>query len=262
MCALKIVHLIFRQPIAASTTMPRQLLIFLCCIITAGAAFAQDSATENHFIKDAETKAVDAYYQYTGKRARLYNGVEHLGYFYTIKGNAYYLTDAWQKGSVLYDGLFYDNVSMMYDIYKDEVVILHFNGYRLTLLSEKVKSFTLPAHRFVRMVYDSLAAARTTLPTGFYEYVYEGKTNAYAKRIKILDEKLTDVVEQEFLVANNYFIYNNGLYHSCSTLRGLRNALQDKSKEVRRYLRKNKIKFKENPEYAIVAAVKYYDTLK
>ena len=31
--------------------------------------------------------------------------------------------DSWQNGSILYDGTWYHNISLMYDIYKDEVLI-------------------------------------------------------------------------------------------------------------------------------------------
>jgi hypothetical protein len=244
--------------------MPKQLLFFFSCFfVTAGASFGQDSATENHFVKDAESNAVDAYYRFTDKRARLYNGTEHIGYLYNIKGFAYYVQNTWDKGSVFYDGLLFEQVPMLYDLYQDVVVILHFNGYRLNLLSERVKEFNLLDHHFVRYVYDSMAPPLSTVPvTGFYDQLYEGKIMVLAKRQKLLDEKLTDVVEYEFLPKTSFYIYKDSVYHSCKTYRGLRNALSDKSKDVRRYLRKNKIKFKDNPEYAIVQAAKYYDTLK
>lgn len=243
--------------------MPKQLLSLLYCTILSVAVFAQDSAADNRFIKEAEDNAIASYYRFTDKRARLYNGTEHIGYFYAIKGNAYYLTESWIKGTVVYDGLFFGDVPMIYDIYKDEVVVLHFNGYRMNLLSEKVKEFDFSGHHFVRYMYDSLVPSGTTVPvTGFYDMLYNGKITVMAKRIKWLDEKLTDVVEQEFLPKNNFYIYRDSLYHSCNSYRGLLNALKDHSKDVRRYLRKNKIKYKEDPERAIIEAAKYYDTLK
>jgi len=239
--------------------MPKQLLLLLYCAAISVAVCAQDAATDSRVIKEAEDNAIASYYRFTDKRARLYNGTEHIGYLYTIKGYAYYLTDQWVKGSVVYDGLFFDQVPMLYDAYHDEVVILHFNGYRLNLLSEKVKKFDLNGHHFVRHVYDSLA--KSSLPTGFYDYLYEGKTTVLAKRLKILDEKLTDVVEQEFLPGNTYAIYRDSVYHSCNSRGSLLSAFGARSKDVRRYLRKNKLKYKVDPENTIIQAAKYYDTL-
>jgi hypothetical protein len=240
--------------------MPKQLLFTLCCTVISVAACAQDSATESRIIKEAQDNAVASYYKFTDKRARLYNGVEHVGYLYTIKGFAYYLTDQWVKGSVVYDGLAFEQVPMMYDAYRDKVIVLHFNGYRLTLLSEKVTGFDLHGHHFVRHSYDSLA--KSSLPTGFYDYLYQGKkTTVLARRLKLLDEKLTDRVEQEFLPSTNYTIYKDSIYHSCNSRRALLHTFGNRMKDVRRYLRKNKIKYKQDRENTIIQAAKYYDTL-
>lgn len=239
--------------------MPKLFATFLCLISLACHSSGQDPAAAAAFIADARNSAVNAYYQFTGRQARLYNGIDHTGYYSSIKGTAYYVNDSLLKGSVVYDGLLFKDVPLIYDMYQDEVVTLHFNGLKMTLLSEKVKEFTFRQHHFVRHVYDSLAAS--SVPTGFYDYLYEGKVTALMHRIKRLDEKVTDVIVREFLPNDKYYIYENGVYHSFKTYHGLLNALKRKKSEIRRYLKKHKIKFREDPERAIVEAARYYDTL-
>src|SRR5689334_12838195 len=85
------------------------------------------------------SKAGDVYNQFIEKESRLYNGIVHPGYLYSIKGYAYWL-EKWQKGSMVYDELEFTNVSMLYDLVKDQVIILHYNHIiNIGLVSEKVK---------------------------------------------------------------------------------------------------------------------------
>lgn len=239
--------------------MPKLFAALLCIFFLVRQSYGQDSASATEFIRNARNSAVSSYYQFAGKQARLYNGIDHTGYYSSIKGTAYYVNDSLLKGTVVYDGLLYKDVSMIYDTYQDEVVILHFNGLRMSLLSEKLREFTFRNHHFVRHVYDSLAAS--SVPTGFYDYLYEGKVTALVHRITRLEEKVTDVVTREFLLNDKYYIYKNGVYHAFKGYHGLLVALRPKSKEVKRHLKKNKIRFKDDPEWAIVEAAKYYDTL-
>ena len=45
-------------------------------------------------------------------------------------------------GSIVYDELEFTNVRMMYDLVKDQVIVLHYNGFtKIGLVSEKVKEF-------------------------------------------------------------------------------------------------------------------------
>lgn len=254
------VYIYFLRILLPEEFMPKLLFHCICLIFFANGSLAQEPAAGTDFIKEAHDRAVQSYYDFTGKQARLFNGIDHTGYYNTILGTAYYVNDSLVKGNIVYDGLLYQQVPMTYDMYQDEVVIVHFNGLKISLLSEKVKEFTFRGHRFVRHLYDSLA--QVTLPTGFYDYLYEGKISVLVKRVKRLEERVTDVVTKEFLSDNKYYIFNNGAYHSFRNLRGLLAALPDKSREIRRYLKRNKMRFKADPENTILTAAKYYDSLK
>lgn len=240
--------------------MPKQVsalisLVFLCALAT-----AQDSISVNQFVSEARSNAVKSYYKFTGNQARLYNGTDHTGYLSSIKGLAYYVNDTLANGSVVYDGLLYDNVPMLYDVYKNEVVILHFSGLKISLLSEKLKEFDFRGHHFIRLVYDSLA--KSTVPTGFYDLVYRGDFTMMIRWNKRLEEKVTDEVIREFVNDDRYYIVRDGVYLNFKGQHGLLSVFKDHAAAVRRYLKKNGIKFRFTPELAIVEASKYYATFK
>src|SRR5262245_1186863 len=112
--------------------MRRPLLLFLGLVALCQVSNAQGSASYSTYSKAAYNNAVNYYYKYTDKQARLYNGFLHIGYSHKIEGVAYYPDNNWGKGTVIYDGLEFPDVNMLYDVYKDELVIQHFHRLMLT----------------------------------------------------------------------------------------------------------------------------------
>lgn len=223
-------------------------------------SYAQDS-TENNFTAAAISNTINLYYQFTNKQSRLYNGLEYYDYPVTLEGHAYFLDSSWKKGYVFYDGLPFYDVSMLYDIVRDELVILHFNNFKkMGLLSEKIKEFTLQGHHFLYLIRDSIG---NSLPsTGFYEDLYDGASQVLAKRIKIIEERITNQVEQFITVHNRYYIRVNGRYHVVDSYNALMSVLKDHARDVRQYLRKNRIRYRKNPQSTIISAAVFYDSLK
>jgi hypothetical protein len=226
-----------------------------CC-----AALAQDSATDSNFTAAAITHAVSSYHHYIDKQSRLYNGIEYFGHSPKIEGIPYFQENTWQTGSIVYDGIRYDTVQMMYDLVKDRLVILHFNGFfRIALFSEKVKSFTLMDHHFVRIERDSLG--HSPLVTGFYDQLYTGPTTVLARRSKFIEETVKEQLERKFTPQDQFYVYKGGSYHIIRTKSALLSLLKDHAKEVKQYLRKMKLTFRKDKENAILQAAIHYDSL-
>jgi len=238
-------------------TIMLQKAVFMLCL---GFAFVTGRAQSS--IADTSGTAVvynagDVYNQFIEKESRLYNGIEHLGYLYTIKGYAYWL-EKMKKGTIVYDELEYTNVPMLYDLVKDQVVIIHFNHITLIgLVSEKVKEFTLGDHHFIRL--DSIA--HPSLITGFYDEVYKGRLTVLVKRKKFIEEHVKDELEREFSKDDHYFIVKDDTYYAIKSYKTLLTVLDNKTTGIKQYLRKNRIKYKKDPETAIAKATAYYDSL-
>ena len=204
--------------------------------------------------------AGDVYNPFIEKQSRLYNGIEHMGYSYKIKGHAYFLQKELYKGTVVYDGLTFINVPMLFDLLKGQVIIQHLNGFsKLGLVSEKVKEFSLLDHHFIRLIADSLSGS--PLITGFYDEVYKGRLTVLIKRGKWIEETIKDELEREFIQLDLFYIQKGDKYYQVKNKKGLLALLKDRSKEVKQYLRRNMIKYRKGAENAIVKAVVYYDSL-
>ncbi|OQP50848.1 hypothetical protein A4H97_03205 [Niastella yeongjuensis] len=205
-------------------------------------------------------KAGDVYNPFIEKQSRLYNGVEHLGYAYQIKGHAYFLQKELSIGTVVYDELGFANVLMLYDLLKDQVIIQHLDGFsKVGLISTKVQSFYLLNHHFVRLHGDS--ASSSPIITGFYDELYNGNIKVLIKRGKIIEETIKDEVEREFKETNAVFIQKDGRYYAIKTYKTLLTVLQDKAPQVKQYLRKNKLKFRNDPENTLLKAAVFYDSI-
>jgi hypothetical protein len=237
-------------------------LFVFCFFISAlfsDTSCAQDSIRAQSSVADA----VAFYNKYVGEDSHLYNGSEYVRTDYRIKGDAWFGSDLLQAGSINYDNVLYQKVNLAYDIVHDEIVTNKYQqNFRIKLVSEKVAYFSLPGHFFVRIVQDSMN--KQIITTGFYDLLYNGRLKLFAKRIKLIKQKTTvDEADQLWFEERDlYYIEKDNRYYAVQSKALLFDVLRDRKKDVQKYLRKNKIKFRKNPELTILKAVAYYDQLK
>jgi len=148
---------------------------------------------------------------------------------------------------------------MLYDIIKDQLIIQDFQKvYKINLPAERVQQFSLLGHLFVRLIRDS----SEQIKTGFYDQLYGGKTSLFAKRGKKILEKYSNIQISKVVISENiYYIKKEGVYRTIRNKSSLLSVLKNKKKEVQQYLKTNDIKFKKEPERAMIMAVRYYDQL-
>ena len=236
------------------------ILFFYCqflCINIFGQALFQDSNTYDL----PQKNAIDFYYKSLGPNAHLYNGSGYETYDVHIKGNPFFLP-AMQSGSLYYDGMRYENLPMIYDIHHDELIINRYTqNFRIRLVNEKTSYFTLENHFFIRIVQDT--SNNPVIPTGYYERLYDGNITALAKRRKRIDETiLAEGLSSQFIEDDLFYIRKDNIYYAVRNKRGVLDIFRERKKEIKKFLRKNKIRFKDNPEYAIVRISGFYDQEK
>ncbi|MDN5284617.1 MAG: hypothetical protein JWR38_891 [Mucilaginibacter sp.] len=238
--------------------------VVICCMIISQRARGQTVADDTTIQRAALANITDTYNHAIGQQSRLYNGPEYTLYNPTIKGNAYFTDiNTFVIGTVTYDGIFYKNVPMMYDLYIDIVAVRLYNNFSIfTLLNERMQSFDLLNHHFIYIKSDSLSA-KAGLGTGFYDQLYNGDIEVLVKRSKeIQSNSGTSGIETYFTtLSRRFYLKKANSYYSISGEGALLNMLKDKKKELQQYIKINKIKFKKTPEEAMVAIVTQYDKL-
>lgn len=235
---------------------------FIISLLINNLVFSQTVLTDSLSTEAAFQNTIDLYYSAIGENAHLYNGSENIGYNTTVIGHPYLHTTEMEAGSLYYDGTLYKNIPFLYDIFNDELIINKYNqNYKITLASEKISYFSYASGTYIRIVPDS--ADKVLAGIGFYNRIYNGKTTVLIKRKKTIreDAVTTGVATSRFIQQNTYFVKRGNSYSRVSSKKSLIKLFNEQSKEIRKYLKKNKIDFKSQPEYAIVEAARYYDLL-
>jgi len=239
------------------------ILFCFAVIIITNPAIAQTTVDSSAHAPAMYANAEDNFYNAVGPQSRLYSGMAYDFYDPIIKGNAYVLDNAsWNLGSVMYDGYLYKNVSMLYDIYKDLLVIqLYHSALKMALLKSKVKSFDLLNHHFIYIEEDP--ANTTSVNTGYYDQLYGGSIEVLAYRAKSIQTStgFGGTIDSYFSPSIDYYLYKDGKYYPVSSQGSFLKVLKDRKKELQQYIRGNKIKFRQQKEQAMVKIAAYYDHL-
>lgn len=238
--------------------MPKRFLYILLICILSRHLSAQD--VDDTTLHENALNAINTYYQNLGDESPLYNGSEYLEYAYTLQeGDPFFQLNTFVNGNITLDGMTFTNVPMLYDIVKDQVIIQDFQRvYKINLPANRIQQFFLLSHLFVRLTGDSAEQ----LKTGFYDQLYKGKIALYAKREKRIMEKYANIQISKVVISENvYYIKKGGVYKTVKNKSSVLSVLKDKKKEVQQYWKTNNIKFKREPEKAMILAVRYYDQL-
>jgi hypothetical protein len=132
---------------------------------------AQQFSPDTAVARLATTRTIQAWHDFIGAQAPLYNGIEHIMYP-RMTGHPYFDQEGMQYGSIVYEGILYRNIPMLYDLVRDQPIVFNREGYMLGLSREKVKEFSLSGHRFIHT------------PSGFYDLLCSGTITILAKRTK------------------------------------------------------------------------------
>jgi hypothetical protein len=241
------------------------ILLFLAVLLIKTTAWAQSpvDSSSNYQINPAYANIVTDFYKKIGSESRLYNGILYDFYDPTIIDNAYFENvNTWSKGSVIYDGYVYNNASLLYDLYTDQLVMLFYNKFlKIALITEKIRSFDLLDHHFIYLKNDP--SNPNSLNTGFYANLYEGKIKVFARYSKSIQHSsnISGTITSTFTPNTDYYIFKDGKYYKTNGQGSFLDVLKNHKKEIKQFLKNNKIIFKTSPELSMTAIAAYYDSL-
>lgn len=217
----------------------------------------------DHLINDTFDEEVRNIYEYythkQGKTSQIFNGPEYIPADINIKGHPFFEQKTLQLGVVKYDGNFYDHIKMGFDIYRNELAIVHYDEKEhfslIRLSNQKINSFGFNGHRFIRLIKEENKGLSAT---GFYEILHNGNLKVLAKRVKKVQPTTERPYRYEFYNDSKLFIYKDGIFHHIGSKNMLFNLLEDEKKAIRRVRRRKKDGF----ENYVVRVCNYYEELK
>jgi hypothetical protein len=238
--------------------------VLFICVLICRISFAQTAAADSSSRQSALNNAINLYNTALGNQAPIFTGEEYNFYDPHIKGTAYFQDiNGFTDGAVFYDGTLYKHILMMYDLNTDQVaVVLPNHISRFSLIKERVKSFDFLNNHFININADSLHSNVIT-KSGYYNQLYNGKIEIlgrYSKNIQTTTSSLNGL-ESYFTASNDYYLKRNGIYHKIGSQGSLLDVLKDKKKELKQAIKADKLRYKDNPEAAMVKIATWYDHL-
>jgi hypothetical protein len=180
----------------------------------------------------------------------LYNGSEYIKPFNPQKGTPMFPTEN-NKGDVHYYGNWYKNLDLLYDLEDDILVTKDAQGLlKLKLIKEKLESFTIDGHLFVKL---KLLNARGE----FYEQLHKGKRN-----LMLQWEKKMELDAQEmpiYVLRKTLFVMEGEKVMPLLRADDLLNINPEHFKDVKKALRTQKLSFKKDPVKASLSIVKFLE---
>ena len=232
--------------------------ISLCLhLLTPCGLFAQSDSSYPQAVRHLIT----LYHNAQGEQSSLYNGREADTYPFVFGTTHPYLgSPSWTFGSVLYDGILYRDVPLLYDLVKDELLVQHWNKVtKVLLVPHKVAAFTLEGRRFIRVHPDSTGGS---VREGFYELLEEGKTSVLARKEKtvrsILNAGRMDVSVD---AKTTYYVKQAGAWYEVKNRRAFLSRLKDRKAELQRFIRSGNISFDRDFESALKTVTAYYNQI-
>jgi hypothetical protein len=240
---------------------PPHLKFLLCCLVFVKIAGAQELTNDSLSNSLYNAYPVKLYFNAVGENAHIYNGYEYFTPDRNIKGSPYYLSDGPSPSNLAYDDSYYQNIPILYDIVKDQVVINRLGqNYKISLVSDKLSSFTFRNHEFIRISRDSANGIQLT--TGFYDRLYNGKTTVLVKRkTRLRETYIYSQIAYEYVQEDIYYLVFAGQIVQVDGKSSVLKLFNSRKSEIKAYIRKNKLNFKSDFEKTLIATSAYYDQL-
>lgn len=200
-----------------------------------------------------------AYDSIMGKQLDIYFGKK----FYdplsdrTINGQRYYRDDSWVDGSISLEGQYYAPVKLRYHIFLDKIIVQRLNAPDvLEVPISKIDYF---------IIYDTKFIKRESPQPGFYALLHQGSITIIAKYYSTLKKSVENRnMVNELRSKQKYFIESNTKLIPIKSKRSVLTALNDKEtgNNLKKFLRREKIFFSQNKEFALRALGKEFEALQ
>lgn len=188
----------------------------------------------------------------------LYNGRIWRNLYYSVEGDQFLFSDSFLPAKLTIRSKEFPDITLKYDIYKDEILIPLNTGRILQLNKEMVDSFTLVwqnrKFHFTKLAIDNL--------TGYVNVLYNGKSALYVRYSKRIEKLAEQGKYDKFYQTSETYFERDGIIHPISGKRDLKNILKADKALINSFIRKNKLNLSiKNPE-SYIPLIRYLDNIR
>lgn len=228
--------------------------LFLLCTLAFDRIYAQSGET-------AETTVIEALEEdYTIHH--LYKGRAFVPLALKVNGSPNFANmDMVEEGWVVYDGVRYEGVPLMYDLNQDILVSRHPSDLFGFLILEQ---HLIEAFGFDNLKFVNIPTGHPDLKPGYYQELYNSDGFiCYVSRSKVIEtHTYGSILERDFLSSANFYVdnlHNDDGFTLINRQRDLLRLVPDQRRGVRNALRAADLRFRTQPDQTIVAVLEYLD---
>lgn len=189
----------------------------------------------------------------------LYNGRLWRDLYSRIDGDQFLFSSEFIPGSVAMEGRVFTGVPLAYDIFKDQLITQTRHGLALQLNKEMVDSFSLT---FNGKDYYFERTDSTSEYSGYMNVLYEGRSSLMVKYKKNIELLAVDKKYDQFYQVQRMYLVRDKSVDQFSGKLEFMKLLGEHKKQVRAFMKKNRINaVKVNPE-SFVPLIEYYDQIR
>jgi hypothetical protein len=211
----------------------------------------------------ADTLAIGMYKRIMNHSYDVVNGRDYIVYHNIYKSNPFFKSATISTGTIFYNGRIFSDLNLLYDIYKDELILNYLNsdGYLKLISINKncLDSFRIIIDNEPVMFQTIIFPESSELKSGFYEIAYRGRTQLLIKHVKELEKKdgYDNYIYDEHRYLNIY-----GTNYRIRSLSKFIKLFGDKSTLIKKYIGSmHVISFRRITDAELVRILRYYETL-
>jgi hypothetical protein len=189
----------------------------------------------------------------------LLNGRVWIDKHSKAEGDQFFLTDTFLKGSVTFDGRRFDGLDLKYDLLNDELILRPESHPIIFMNKEMVDSFSLV---YSGRDYKIINAGNNPsgILRGYVNVLYNGESALYVKYSKKIYPLAVDGRYDLFVQVQRIYLQRGGELIPVKGKREFLNLLDDRKKEIRHYIKSNRLRLTGKDAGTFVPVLEYYDS--
>jgi len=202
----------------------------------------------------------DAYTSNIPLHQEIVSGGHYVDPPQNIEGYPYFKSKNFEYGSLTINGLTYENVPLLYNIFSDEVVTFHpLHNQKTLIKTDKIEGFVLPENiKFIRIQENTEYSHHRK---GFYELVEEGgKANLLCKHFKTTKakreiSKYSDYFDEK----SDFLIQKSDIIHIVKNRAKSIQFLGLDKKQINRSAKEKALNYRNNRREYLSFLVEFYN---
>jgi hypothetical protein len=190
----------------------------------------------------------------------LYNGRIWKNLYYMVQEDQFLFSRKFLPGSLTMRGKTFADVSIMYDLYKDEILTPIASGGILQLNKEMVDSFSISfqnkTYCFTRFRDDSLQVLK-----GYANVLYSGKVALYIKYTKKIDRQKTAGENDKFYLITRIYLMKDNKVYLINSKGDLFKVLNEDKAQIKDFIKRNNLLVSRKEPESFIPVIRYYDSI-